>query len=270
MNIFSKLEKTLEALIERTLIPHFKSRVQPVEIARALWGEITANRRVSINNTYIPNYFLVTLSPTDTGYLDSIRNNMEKEIIAHLKKECGKRDFKTLGPFEIRWIEDGNTREGEFLISSDFLKKEEIPADTSKKAFKKKHKSGDSSGELKKYIEKIKKKRTKKDKPTEDISSAGAHFVVLEGFDKGKVFHLNRDKMTMGRDDKCDISIGDPRVSRSHALLQEENNRYILEDAGSKTGILVNGNKVTRHVLKNGDEIAMGITRMRFETTEDG
>lgn len=270
MNIFSKLEKTLEGLIERTLIPHFNSRVQPVEIARALWREVTSNRRVSIDNTYVPNYFLVTLSPGDTGYLDSIRNTMEKEIIAHLKKECGKRDFRTLGQFAIRWIEDRNTREGEFLISSDFLKKEEIPVDTSGKVKKKKRKSSESSTELKKHIEKLKKKKKKKDKPTEDISVKGGHLVVIEGFDKGKVFHLTKSKMVIGRDDKCDISIGDPRVSRSHALLRKENDRYILEDVGSKTGTLVNGKKINRYVLNNGDEIRMGITRMRFRIRNAG
>ncbi|MCD4784051.1 MAG: DUF3662 and FHA domain-containing protein [Candidatus Eremiobacteraeota bacterium] len=265
MNIFSKLEKTLEGLIERTLLPHFNSRVQPMEIARSLWREVTSNRRVSIDNTYIPNYFLVTLSPGDTDYLDSIRSTMEKEIVAHLKKECGKRDFKTLGPFVIRWIEDGNTREGDFLISSDFLKKEEIPDDTSGKAKAKKRKSSDSSTELKKHIEKLKKKKSKHDKPTEDISDTRGHLIVVEGFDKGKVFHLTKSKMTMGRDDKCDVSVGDPRVSRSHALLREENDRYILEDMESKTGTLVNGKKITRYVLNSGDEIAIGITRIRFE-----
>jgi DNA-binding response OmpR family regulator len=67
---------------------------------------------------------------------------------------------------------------------------------------------------------------------------------------------LNRKSMTMGRAPKSDIQLDVRWVSRMHACIRMEGNQYVLEDAGSKNGIFVNGQRVTHpRPLEDGDRI---------------
>jgi len=59
-------------------------------------------------------------------------------------------------------------------------------------------------------------------------------------------------------------------VSRRHAVLSEENGRYVLLDDRSRNGVLVNGERVGRAVLRNGDVIHLGEVVARYvEVPED-
>lgn len=63
---------------------------------------------------------------------------------------------------------------------------------------------------------------------------------------------------TIGRGEHCDAAIPDPRMSRLHAELVEENGDYFVMDAGSRHGTFVNGARCTRTKLKKNDEITFG------------
>jgi hypothetical protein len=69
----------------------------------------------------------------------------------------------------------------------------------------------------------------------------------------------------IGRGAHCDIPLRDPTVSRRHAELRLEPEGWVLEDLASLNGVEVNGRRVTRAVLHEGDEVRLGESRMRFE-----
>ena len=60
------------------------------------------------------------------------------------------------------------------------------------------------------------------------------------------------DIITFGRED-ADIEMIDQRVSRRHALIKNAGNEILLEDANSKNGVTVNGEKIFSRVLNDGD-----------------
>ncbi len=67
---------------------------------------------------------------------------------------------------------------------------------------------------------------------------------------------LNRAPITIGRAPDSEIRLESRWVSRTHARIQIEANHYVLEDAGSKNGVFVNGQRVTRsRRLEDGDVI---------------
>lgn len=67
---------------------------------------------------------------------------------------------------------------------------------------------------------------------------------------------LNRTPMMIGRASECDVQIDVRWVSRSHACIRLEGKHYVLEDAGSKNGVFVNGQRVTNpRPLEDGDRI---------------
>ena len=70
----------------------------------------------------------------------------------------------------------------------------------------------------------------------------------------------------IGRSRDCDIVLDDAGVSRRHAELRPEAERWTIEDLGSTNGVRVNGFIVDgAHELRSGDRIGMGSTEMLFE-----
>jgi pSer/pThr/pTyr-binding forkhead associated (FHA) protein/type II secretory pathway pseudopilin PulG len=62
----------------------------------------------------------------------------------------------------------------------------------------------------------------------------------------------------MGRDPSSDLVLNDPKCSRRHAVIEAGPDGMAIRDAGSANGIYVNGKKVERAKLSDGDEIRLG------------
>src|SRR5688500_257786 len=85
---------------------------------------------------------------------------------------------------------------------------------------------------------------------------------------------LEREEVILGRALEADVRINDTMVSRRHAKINKVVNErneveYVLTDFGSRNGILVNGQKVTREVLQNGDKITIGEHILRFDLLDE-
>jgi hypothetical protein len=67
---------------------------------------------------------------------------------------------------------------------------------------------------------------------------------------------LDQGSMVIGRAPDCDVRLDSRWVSRTHARVYLEGTHYMLEDAGSKNGVFVNGQRVTNpKSLEDGDRI---------------
>ncbi len=62
----------------------------------------------------------------------------------------------------------------------------------------------------------------------------------------------------IGRAPQSNLILRDSRVSRSHARIVFENGGFVLEDAGSRHGVFVNGQRVERQPLVHNDRIDFG------------
>ena len=80
----------------------------------------------------------------------------------------------------------------------------------------------------------------------------------------GGTFHLRNGVMTIGRLSTADIVLNDQNVSRRHAELHPVGDTYQLVDLGSTNGCKVNGQRIERQVLVDGDEITLGPIKLRF------
>lgn len=99
--------------------------------------------------------------------------------------------------------------------------------------------------------------------PLTDVSS-GPVLVVRKGPDVGERFFIDRPRLTIGRDPECDIFLNDITVSRSHAVLELAGTEVSVEDAGSLNGTYVNGVRVDRAPLGDGDVVQIGKFQMIF------
>lgn len=68
----------------------------------------------------------------------------------------------------------------------------------------------------------------------------------------------------IGRAPGCELQIDSSSVSRHHALLLMGQRDVIIEDLNSTNGVLVNGRKVSRQLLNDGDMVTIGEAQFRF------
>jgi phosphoserine phosphatase RsbU/P len=55
------------------------------------------------------------------------------------------------------------------------------------------------------------------------------------------------------------LQLTDPRISRQCAAIVAEGSRYYIEDRGQRHGLFVNGEKITRRILDDGDTVTFGV-----------
>ncbi|MFS8084216.1 MAG: FHA domain-containing protein [Acidobacteriota bacterium] len=108
-----------------------------------------------------------------------------------------------------------------------------------------------------------------------------ATLVIERGSSAGKQFPLSVQDANIGRWDAdggvfpdVDLDTDDPeaKVSRRHARISLRDGQYLIEDLGSTNGTFVNrGHRLAsgeRHPLKDGDEIIVGKTFLRFRVAK--
>ncbi len=79
-------------------------------------------------------------------------------------------------------------------------------------------------------------------------------------------FTLDGRPVNIGRESKCDITIPDINVSRSHAEIRRDaSGAWILSDLGSTNGTFVNGRQIKSMPLRDADRITIGTTDLEFQ-----
>lgn len=98
------------------------------------------------------------------------------------------------------------------------------------------------------------------------IAAAGEvptrYLLLLEG-DTETLFPL-RIRTSIGREPDNDIQVDSRFISRHHAVVHVGVHHTVVEDLGSTNGILVNGERVRRRALSEGDVLTIGKSQFRF------
>jgi adenylate cyclase len=75
-------------------------------------------------------------------------------------------------------------------------------------------------------------------------------------------------RITLGRHPSNTVRLLDREVSKEHASIEKLAGVFVLKDLDSSNGTFVNGRRVRELRLKDGDEIALGNTRLTFQSGE--
>lgn len=87
--------------------------------------------------------------------------------------------------------------------------------------------------------------------------------VSFEGETRGHYF-LDKVRFVIGRKQDNDIALDGAGVSNIHAVILTVGNDHVLEDAESTNGVLVNGDKIARHILQNNDVIELSGYQVKY------
>ncbi len=90
---------------------------------------------------------------------------------------------------------------------------------------------------------------------------------VVRGDFEGKEYLVFKGITSIGNSGKNTIALfKDKLVAPKHCDIVQEGSKYVLVDKGSPSGTLVNGMRVTRHILRRGDAISIGNSVLIFNT----
>lgn len=100
--------------------------------------------------------------------------------------------------------------------------------------------------------------------PLEPLEKGSAMLVIKKGPDAGMSFTISRAVISIGRHPESDIFLDDITVSRRHAEIHRDENRFRLLDTGSLNGTYLNHERIESVGLSNADEIQIGKYRLLF------
>lgn len=90
-------------------------------------------------------------------------------------------------------------------------------------------------------------------------SKESAYLIV-----NSQVFHLNQLVTSIGRMLGNDLVIQEPLISRHHAEIHLDNDKYTIKDLNSTSGTFLNNKKVSSGVLYSGDVILLANIPIMF------
>lgn len=80
----------------------------------------------------------------------------------------------------------------------------------------------------------------------------------------GTTWFIKEALTNIGSADSNHVVLTAPSVSKRHAGIKVQDNRFELADFGSTNGVLVNGQRIQKQFLKDGDVLSIGVVELEF------
>ena len=253
MSVLRSIEHRIESLFEGVFGRAFRSHVQPVELARKLAKEMDEHKTISVSRVYVPNEYLLFLSPADREQFRGYEDSLLTELADYLAEHARREGYALLSTPRVVVDEDDDLELGEFGIATRMVQPRQAaprPGAAAAEAFA----QGDPGA-------------TRVYRPSAPAAPApgadGRRPATLAV--AGRKHELGKPQVVLGRSRECDITISDPNVSRRHAEIRHENGSYWIVDLNSTNGVEVNGKRIDRAPLEHSDRIVVGQTELTFE-----
>lgn len=236
MSILSDFEDRVANAVEGLFAGAFRSPVQPVELAKALAKAMDDGRAVGVGKVYAPVAYTVALSREDRRNLGEFTTTLEGELATYLADHARERGYALASKPTVAFAVHNDLKLGRFRVSADLAPAKDVePSEDA------------APGPA---VE----ARARTEAGAEHATlTVGDHDVVLQG-----------PRVTIGRLRDCDICLADVNVSRQHAALTFADDAWTVEDLDSTNGTFVNGERVGVRILRDGDVLEIGATRLVF------
>src|SRR3712207_2502271 len=229
MSVLRSLESKIADLVEGTFGRVFKSEVRPVELARGLAKEMDQHRTVSVSRTYVPNEYVVWLSPDDRARYEDVEHEIADELGAYLLEYARREKLALVSRPEVSFKTDDALSLGEFGIQARLVR----PSSQGQAE------QGDHGHTM--VYSTSDRLREELDRPR-GPEPTGRAMVLAEG----KRMAIGRGGAVLGRSRDCDVVLADPNVSRRHAEIRPDGGGgWVVRDLGSTNGVKVNGRPIS-------------------------
>ena len=231
MGLLENLEQRLDRIVNGSFSKAFKSEVQPVELGSALQQEID-NRADTINGqTVVPNVFIIELGAVDHERLATYFDTLSFELSSLADTYSSEQRYTVLDLAHITFDLDEALETGVFRIRSAAAKRPMTPIVTSGIG-------QDATPQM----------------PKAAFTPEASPFLTSV---TGEEFKITKSVTNIGRGTEADIQIDDTSVSRLHCSIVLGSD-VLIRDLDSTNGTIVDGNRASESVLRDGSIIKIG------------
>jgi len=280
VSLAQRFERRLEGLVGGAFARVFKGQVEPVEIGAALQREATDKRNVMGNGQVLaPNRYRVTLSQSDYDRLVPWEGPLTNSLAELVQEFLDENRWSTIGDIEVYLMQDDQLHTGVFGVASrmesaagprrrphDSLSLPVVPAGpppgppvppppapgfAAPPPSPYPAPAGAPVGPQAPQVPPVNAPRRR---------ATGALIVDATN----QRHDLRPGSNVIGRGTDADLQLLDQGVSRRHLDVQFDGDTATAYDLGSTNGTTINGHDVGSQVLRHGDVIRVGHTRIVF------
>lgn len=247
MGVLQRFERRLEGLVEGAFAKTFKSNVEPVEVAKALRREAVDHKVISASRSLVPNTYTVELSAADHEHLEPYAAPLGVEFAGILRETAAEEGWAFVGPVTVGLERHDDLDQGVFRVRSKVVPvpRADSPQEPSPRSY---------DGPVRHRLVVLRRPG--------DADGPAAEQRDLT---------LDRPVTVLGRAGDVDLSLADTGVSRRHAEVRlTSEGTAELRDLGSTNGTNVNGRRVERVRLRDGDHIALGRVEVVYRREASG
>jgi hypothetical protein len=218
MFMLDRFERAVERLVDGSVAGVFRLRVQPAEIGRRLERAMIDGRVASVGAMLAPNLFEARLHPDDAAEFADWEDALCREMESWLAEVAFARGLTLVGAIRVRIVADQGVRRRSVRAAARF---ESRVVDLT-------------------------------------VERSGPRPVRLEPIDNDfSTLSLSGTvPRTVGRDRDNDLVLPHPEVSRRHARIELDWQRWRVVDLNSTNGTWINGERIETAVVSVGDEVA--------------
>jgi Protein of unknown function (DUF3662)/FHA domain len=262
VGVLQRFERRIEGMVGLAFARIFKGKVHPAEIAKALQREADEQRSVlGEGRVLAPNVYEVRLGRVDYDNLAEWSDQLAVELADMVREHIDDEGYQVFDEVTVTLELDEDLPTGVFEVGSHVAD----PARPSSRAAAGAPPAAPPLGghpglpplpPLRGRIA----TDTGRQGPTMVGRASGRagvdHVLVVDG--PGTRHTLSAGRNVIGRGTDADIRLPDTGVSRKHVDVVLEDGVAVAEDLGSTNGTLVNGRRISRQPLSDGDVIRIG------------
>jgi Protein of unknown function (DUF3662)/Inner membrane component of T3SS, cytoplasmic domain len=296
VSLAQRFERRLEGLVGGAFARVFKGQVEPVEIGTALQREAADKRNVMGNGRVLsPNRYRVTLSPSDHERLVPWESQLTNSLAELVQDYLDENRWETIGDVEVYLARDEQLHTGVFGVASrmesgapprrrpyDSLSLPIVPGQPLGHYAQGPHPPGPPPMPPQPAPPPFQPHREPEyagpyqpgppappppqpgPPPAEQQPRRRAATAMLIVDQTNRRYDLRTGSNIIGRGTDSDLQLLDQGVSRRHLDLQYDGNFATAYDLGSTNGSTVNGHEISSQLLRHGDVIRVGHTRIVF------
>jgi len=241
-----RLERAASRVLEGWVARLFRARLQPVQLAKRLIRAMESHQTISLAKTFVPNSYVVSLSPADFAQFEPYRRSLERDLSEAVLGAARDRSFTLLTFPTVEIERDEDVPAGEVRVSCALVDA-----------------TGDEVQEGSPQLGRVASGHTMvldRDALLRERPRAPTAFLEMPA--ERRRASLGPEPLAIGRDPENDLVLDDRRVSRRHAEVRLRLGRYTLYDLQSTNGTYVNGRRVAEVVLSDGDRVVIGGTEL--------
>jgi Protein of unknown function (DUF3662)/FHA domain len=258
VGVLQRFERRLEGMVGLAFARIFKGKVHPAEIAKALTREADEQRSILGEGRILaPNVYVVRLGQVDYDHLAQWSEQLAGELADMVAEHVEAEGYQIFDKVTVRLERDDDLPTGVFEVSSHV-------ADPSRSSAAADLAPPPVNGHPSLPPLPPLRGRVATDTGRQGPSVVGrsgskpgiTHVLVVDG--PGTRHELTTGRNVIGRGTEADIRLPDTGVSRKHVDVVLDGSTAIAEDLGSTNGTLVNGRRISRQPLADGDVIRIG------------